>query len=98
MSLQAAIFNPKTVSYEQLLRMFLSMFPPEQLKRPSNYNDNYRLAVFYHNEAQEHAAEEVLSEIKKKVGGELTVELSAAKDFFPAEDYHQRFYEKLKSQ
>jgi len=46
--------------------------------------------------SQKQAAEQVLAQIKEKINSELTVELTAAKDFFPAEEYHQKYYEKLK--
>lgn len=73
------------------------MFPSSQLARPSDFNDNYRLAVFYHDKHQQVTAEKVLAEVRNKVGSEITVELSPAENFYRAEDYHQQYYKKLYS-
>jgi peptide-methionine (S)-S-oxide reductase len=81
-------YDPKKVSYEDLLKLFWSMHDYTQLNRQGlDRGSNYRSAIFYFNEKQKHSAE--ASKPKDAV-----TEIVRAKRFWPAEDYHQNYYEK----
>lgn len=89
-------FDPKQITYEQLVRKFLAMHPPSQLNGDIDDNDNYRTAIFYRNENQKQIAEQVIAQLNEKVGKQVRVQLAPAADFYRAEDYHQQFYAKLR--
>ncbi len=87
-------FDPKKVSYEFLLDQFFKMHDPTNKDRQGNDTGNqYRSAIFYHGEKQK---QEALN-FKKKVEssgawkGNITTEISEAKTFWPAEEYHQNY-------
>lgn len=90
-------FNPLLVSYEQLLHIFFTIHNPTTLNRQgADVGTQYRSAIYYHDEAQQAVAKQVMSDIQLENtwGGTLVTELTPLEVFFPAEDYHQRYYEK----
>jgi peptide-methionine (S)-S-oxide reductase len=91
------IYDPQMVSYAQLLTYFWHHIDPTVKNRQfCDYGNQYRTAIFVHNDAQRKLAEES----KKKVEAELKVpiytQIVAAGPFYPAEEYHQDFYKKNK--
>lgn len=87
-------FDPKKVSYEKLLELFFKMHDPTTLNRQGNdVGTQYRSAIFYHDGAQKAAAEKMMSRIERSNAwkSKLTTEVSEAKTFYPAEDYHQKY-------
>jgi peptide-methionine (S)-S-oxide reductase len=91
------IYDPQKVSYAQLLTYFWHHIDPTVKNRQfCDYGNQYRTAIFVHNDAQRKLAEES----KKKVEAELKVpiytQIVAAGPFYPAEEYHQDFYKKNK--
>jgi peptide-methionine (S)-S-oxide reductase len=91
-------FNPDTVSYQELLVLFWSIHDPTQLNRQGpDYGTNYRSAIFYHSDEQRALAEESrekLAELGRYGSRPIVTEIVPAASFYPAEDYHQQFYEK----
>lgn len=88
-------FDPGIVSYLTLLRHFFKIHDPTQLNRQGpDIGDNYRSAVFYHDENQRTAAEKLINEILTKYDDPVVTRLEKAADFYPAEDYHQKYAEK----
>jgi peptide-methionine (S)-S-oxide reductase len=91
-------FNPDTVSYQELLDLFWSIHDPTQLNRQGpDYGTNYRSAIFYHSDEQRALAEESREKIAEsgRYGRRPIVSgIEPATTFYPAEDYHQQFYEK----
>lgn len=91
------IYDPKKVTYEELLHVFWRNVDPTVKNRQfCDIGSQYRTAIFYHNEAQEKAAE--ASRDKLNQSGRFTepiaTEIVAATTFYPAEDYHQDYYRK----
>jgi peptide-methionine (S)-S-oxide reductase len=75
------------VSYEVLLDLFWdSHIPP-----PKVLIGQYRPAVFYHSEEQRRLAEASFVRVAAKLGRDIYTEILPVDDFFPAEDYHQKF-------
>jgi peptide-methionine (S)-S-oxide reductase len=89
-------YDPEIVSYETLLEAFWLSHDPTQLNRQgADVGTQYRSVIFYHNATQEMLA----NEYKKKLNDEnaygkpVVTEISAFSIFYPAEDYHQDYYD-----
>ena len=91
-------YDPKEISFAQLLDKFWKIHNPTTLNRQGlNVGPNYRSAVFYHNEKQRKLAEKVKQDLMKRgVYKKIVTEITPASDFWPAEDYHQKYYLKHK--
>lgn len=87
-------FDPRRVSYEQLLTLFFKMHDPTTLNRQGNdEGTQYRSAIFFHGDQQKQTALTLMQRIDKSGAwhGKLTTELAPAGVFYPAEDYHQKY-------
>jgi peptide methionine sulfoxide reductase msrA/msrB len=86
-------FDPKVLSYAELLGYFFNMHDPYSLNRQGNdVGTQYRSAVFYMNQAQRQAAE--ASVAQRSAAKKVQTEIRAAGSFWPAEEYHQDYLEK----
>lgn len=90
-------YDPEKISYEKLVKIFFKLHNPTTLNRQGpDVGDQYRSAVFYHTGEQKEVAEKVKTQLE--VGGEfkrpIVTEITEAKDFWVAEDYHQQYIEK----
>ena len=87
------IYNPKIITYEQLLKTFWMMHNPTQKNRQGpDIGTQYRSAIFYHNQIQKQIAEQ--SKKEKDLGVKIQTEITLAKEFYPAEEYHQKYLKK----
>jgi len=87
-------FDPKTVSYAQLLKVFWQAHDPTQADGQGvNIGRQYRAAVFYHNAEQKKLAEKTKKELEKK-GMNVATQILPAGEFYPAEEYHQKYLQK----
>ncbi|KAI1003488.1 hypothetical protein K3495_g4712 [Podosphaera aphanis] len=87
------VFDPKKVSYRQLLEFFYKMHDPTTSNRQGpDTGTQYRSAIFYHDQNQESIAQEITKEVNKKwYKGRVTTEILPAREWWDAEDYHQRY-------
>ncbi len=91
------VYDPEKVSYEDLLDVFWKNHDPTQVNRQGpDIGDQYRSAIFYHDEAQQKAAEESKAAIEEsgKHSKPIATQIEPAKTFWRAEDYHQQYLEK----
>lgn len=91
------VFNPNKVSYEKLLDVYWHNIDPTTLNRQfCDSGNQYRSAIFYLNDEQKRLAEASLEELQKNkpFKGPIVTEITAATKFYPAEDYHQDYYQK----
>jgi peptide-methionine (S)-S-oxide reductase len=93
------VYDPKQVSYPQLLKVFWESHDPTQGMRQGNdIGTQYRSAIFYRDEDERVAAEESAASFGKKLAeagyGAITTEITPATDFYFAEDYHQQYLDK----
>jgi peptide-methionine (S)-S-oxide reductase len=93
------VFDPKRVSYEELLRVFWESHDPTQGMRQGNdVGTQYRSGIYWLSEPQRAAAEASRAAYQKALSaaghGAITTELQAAGDFFYAEPYHQQYLAK----
>jgi len=91
------VYDPKKISYEKLLEVFWhNIDPTVKDQQFCDVGNQYRTAIFYHDEAQKEAAEASKAALQQNrpFKGEILTEITAATEFTPAEDYHQDFYKK----
>ncbi len=93
-------FDPRQVSYEELLKVFWSIHDPAQLNRQGpDIGEQYRSAIFYYDDKQKNAAiksKEALQKSEEYKHKRVATEIAKAPEFYPAEEYHQKYFEKHK--
>lgn len=90
-------YDPDIVSYESLLEVFWSTHNPTTLNRQgADVGTQYRSVIFYHNGQQRQLAMEYKEKLDNSRAWEdpIVTEISPYKDFYKAEDYHQRYFER----
>ena len=88
-------FDPKIISYEQILEYFFKIHDPTTLNSQGpNFGTQYRSEIFYLNSNQKNIAEKILEKENKKLSGKIVTKLSIVKDYCTAEEYHQKYLEK----
>ncbi len=87
------IYDPRRVSYANLVRLFLRTVDPlDGEGQFCDRGDMYRPAIFVANQAERRAAEQALSSASRELGARTAVALLPRAAFYPAEDYHQDYY------
>lgn len=91
-------FDPSKISYEKLLSVFWESHDPTTLNRQgADAGTQYRSAIFYHDERQKIAAEQSRAEAGKEFEDPIVTEIVPLKEFYPAENYHQDYYNNHKN-
>ena len=91
------VFDARRVTYEQLLDVFWHNIDPTVADQQfCDHGNQYRTAVFYHNDAQRQAADASLAALEqsKRFKAPIRTQLVKAAAFYPAEEYHQDYYKK----
>jgi peptide-methionine (S)-S-oxide reductase len=95
------VFDPAAVSFRELLEVFFVIHDPTTPDRQGNdVGTQYRSAVFYHTDAQKAAAEEVIARLDraKLYDDPIVTQVAPASAFYPAEDYHQEYFQRNPNQ
>ena len=88
-------FDPRIISYANVVRLFFKIHDPTTLNRQgSNIGYQYRSEIFYKTKEEKIIAENVLSEINKKLNGKVVTGIRKEKNYCKAEEYHQKYFEK----
>ncbi|HTY41485.1 MAG TPA: peptide-methionine (S)-S-oxide reductase MsrA [Thermoanaerobaculia bacterium] len=90
-------YDPLAVSYDKLLDVFWENHNPTQLNRQGpDVGTQYRSAIFFHDAVQEAEARASKARLEKsgRFARPIVTEISPAKPFWRAEEYHQRYFEK----
>jgi peptide-methionine (S)-S-oxide reductase len=90
-------FDPNIVTYTDLLDVLWDIHNPTTLNRQGpDIGTQYRSAIFYHDEQQHAAAESSKQQLQNsgRFSLPITTEITAASEFYPAEEYHQKYLEK----
>jgi len=89
-------YDPEQVSYDELLKVFWENHNPTTLNRQGpDVGTQYRSAIFFHDADQEKDAKESMKKLQESMPEKKVVtEITPAKEFFKAEEYHQRYFEK----
>lgn len=93
------LFDPSVVSYEEILDAFFRLHDPTQLDRQGpDFGSQYRSVIFYQSEDQKKASERKIDRLEKSgcFHAPIVTRIVPASEFYPAEEYHQKFYQKLK--
>jgi peptide-methionine (S)-S-oxide reductase len=89
-------YDPQLINYHDLLEIFFFVHDPTTLNRQGNdVGTQYRSVIFYHNEEQKIAAQEGIDFLEKSgVYRNIVTEVIKLEQFYPAEEYHFRYFEK----
>ncbi len=88
-------FDPSVVSFEQILTVFFHVHDPTTMNRQgADVGEQYRSAIFYHNDEQKKTAEKVKEDIEKSGlwDDPVVTEITAFDTYYKAENYHQDYY------
>ena len=89
-------FDSSLISFTELLEVFFKTHDPTTLNRQGNdTGTQYRSVVFHHDDEQREITERVISELKQSnaFADPIVTEVSPLTEFFPAEGYHQNYYQ-----
>ena len=88
-------YDPEIISFKELLEIFWTTHDPTTINRQGNdVGAQYRSAVFYHNQDQKEEAEKMMGLLEESHiwPNPMVTELSPIEIFYPAEDYHQNYF------
>lgn len=88
-------YDPKIISFEELLLIFFKTHDPTTLNRQGNdTGTQYRSVIFYSNQEQKAAAVKMIDQLEKDLvyDNPIVTEISPVSEFYEAEDYHQNYY------
>ena len=89
------IYDKSKISFKELCRIFWRLHDPTTLNRQGpDHGTQYRSAIFYKNEKEKLIAEEIKKESQKFWKNPIITEITLAKKFYLAEDYHQNYFKK----
>jgi peptide-methionine (S)-S-oxide reductase len=88
-------YDPATISYAEILDVFMGTHDPTQLNRQGNdVGTQYRSAIFPLNESQAAEAEAAIARADaERGGGKVVTTIEGPAEWYPAEDYHQEYWE-----
>ena len=90
-------FDPEKISYQQLLDIFWRCHDPTPINQQGpDIGTQYRSGIYTHDEGQQQEAEKSKNELQNSgvFNRPVVTEILAASEFFPAEEYHQHYFEK----
>jgi peptide-methionine (S)-S-oxide reductase len=94
-------FDPKETSFKELLEVFFTIHDPTTLNRQgADTGTQYRSAIFYHSPEQKEVSEQVIRELEaERIWDDpIVTEVTPLDAFYPAEGYHQQYYEQNPNQ
>ena len=94
------VYEPNKITFDELLEVFFEVHDPTSLNRQgADVGTQYRSAIFYHNAEQKQKAEYYKNELDKSGAFDKSIvtEITPFSKFYPAEDYHQEYYENNKN-
>lgn len=94
-------FDPQVISYRELLEIFFSIHDPTTPNRQgADVGPQYRSVIFYHSPEQEAVARELMDQLEREgvFGAPIVTQLVPFEAFYPAEEYHHRYFERNPNQ
>ena len=88
-------FDPEVISYREILEVFFSTHDPTTMNRQGgDVGSQYRSVVFFHDEGQKEAAEQIVKELTndRVFKNPIVTQIVPLRAFYPAEDYHQQYF------
>ncbi len=87
------VFDPKKIDYETLVELFWTLHDPTLPNRQGlNYGSQYRSIIFYHSAEQKRKADASKKKAQAMFEMPIVTAIEKAKPFYPAEEYHQKFF------
>jgi len=89
-------FDDAIIDFRSLLTVFFAIHDPTTLNRQgADIGSQYRSIILYHNDEQRQQAQQMVEELNQQQiwDNPIVTEISPLKDFYPAESYHQNFYQ-----
>lgn len=87
-------YDADIISYEDILDVFWVLHDPTSLnKQGADMGTQYRSVIFYHNDEQKAKAEAAIKAASQSLDAPIVTELAPLETFYPAEEYHQRYYD-----
>jgi peptide-methionine (S)-S-oxide reductase len=87
-------YDPEIISYAEILDVFMGTHDPTQLNRQGNdVGTQYRSAIFPLNDAQRAEADAAIARANEEHGGRVVTTIEGPAQWYPAEDYHQEYWE-----
>jgi peptide-methionine (S)-S-oxide reductase len=94
-------FDTEVIGFEDILRVFFTVHDPTTLNRQgADVGTQYRSAIFYHTPEQKATAEQIIAELSAEGlwANPVVTEITAFETFYPAEGYHQEYFERNPNQ
>jgi len=94
-------FDPRAITFREILEVFFTIHDPTTLNRQgADVGTQYRSAIFYHSPEQKETAGRVIAELDAAHiwDAPIVTELSPLDKFYPAEDYHQEYFQRNPNQ
>lgn len=95
------VYDPKKITFDELLEVFWKTHDPTTLNRQgADVGTQYRSGIYYHNAEQKEKAEKYKAELDKSgaFDNPIVTEIKPFSVFYPAEDYHQAYFENNENQ
>ncbi|WP_225333264.1 peptide-methionine (S)-S-oxide reductase MsrA [Halomicrobium urmianum] len=87
-------YDPDVLDYEDVLTVHFATHNPTTRDREGpDVGSQYRSAVFYHDETQRETVEAFVDDLESEYDDPIVTEIEPLETFYPAEDYHQNYYE-----
>ena len=88
-------FDEKVVTFKELLDLFMNIHDPRQLNRQGpDIGSQYRSVIFFTNKEQKEISLKKLADMNKEMNNSVVTDVVDQKEYFIAEDYHQKYLEK----
>ncbi|WP_256290121.1 peptide-methionine (S)-S-oxide reductase MsrA [Halobellus inordinatus] len=88
-------YDPDVIGYDDLLEVFFATHDPTQLNRQGpDVGSQYRSIVLYHDDEQRRQAEAYVEALDEEYDDDVVTEIEPLERFWPAEEYHQDYFEK----
>jgi peptide-methionine (S)-S-oxide reductase len=92
-------FDDAKISLREVLEIFFAIHDPTTLNRQGNdMGPQYRSGIYYHDAAQRATAQSVIDELNTELKGRVVTELKPLDNYWPAEAYHQHYFERTPNQ
>lgn len=88
------VYDPRVISLRELLEIFFVIHDPTTLNRQGNdAGTQYRSGIYFSDETDHAVAQQVLNEVNAALAGRVVTELQLLSNYFPAEAYHQDYFQ-----
>ncbi len=89
------LYDDTKLSYRDLLEIFYAIHDPTTLNRQgADFGSQYRSTILYQNEEERKIAEEVTAETQQQLDRKIVTKIEPLRNFYPAEEYHQNYFDK----